>query len=182
MEFKVPLSEFIDMCDILAKFVVRDVELPRRAYGPRSAWQSWSESQHWMQTSPPMRARETRIATLDYCCTVHDIFYQFFMATAERITLDQVSDIENFTGAKTGGDCYTFHGHWCLQNRCYRHRCYRRHCYWRNWMAILQFWETMVVSSSVVSGATTLKFHLPGRVLVGVRRLKNKGQPDTIWS
>jgi hypothetical protein len=53
MEFKVPLSAFIDMCDILAKFVVRDVELPRRAYGPRSAWQ--------------------------------------------RITLDQVSDIENFT-------------------------------------------------------------------------------------
>ncbi len=44
-----------------------------------------------------MRARETRIATRDYCCTVHDIFYQFFMATAERITLDQVSDIENFT-------------------------------------------------------------------------------------
>ncbi len=39
-EMKVPLSEFIDMCDILAKFVVRDVALPRRAYCPRSAWQS----------------------------------------------------------------------------------------------------------------------------------------------
>jgi hypothetical protein len=36
------------------------------------------------------------IATLEYCCTVHDIFDQFFMATAERITWERVVDIECF--------------------------------------------------------------------------------------
>ncbi len=36
------------------------------------------------------------IATLEYCCNVHDIFDQLFMATAERITLERVLDIEKF--------------------------------------------------------------------------------------
>jgi hypothetical protein len=43
-------------------------------------------------------------------------------------------------------------------------------------------WEVLVVSSLLVCGNNTMKFAVPGKVLVAVRRCKKKGQIGTLES